>query len=265
MNYKKLHLVLMALVAVFIISCETIPEDKAIEVSDVSISGQASDYIKVVDGEYILKPVDGKIIIAVKFELTKKFDLSGDPELGNLTLLPLDETGAVIPNIGLDFKLSSSSDYDKINSFLKGEVGKSVIVSFEWSYFSNLEIQNRIIDGTKNIEIVRADFTGDSSESDEYYEVEKEVSSIVSSIGSLDIEKMLDDYEEYVNQYIVFMEKAQKGDMDAMANYPTMMEKAEEFGQSLQDAQEADEISPAQIKRMLKIQAKMTNAAAEMY
>lgn len=268
MNYKNLQLALVAFITLFLASCEIhkTPEDKTIKVSDVSISGQASDYIKVVDGEYTLKPVDDKIIIAVKFELTKKYDLKGEPELGNINLIPLDDTGAVIPNIGLDFTLTSTSDYDKMKSFMKGEVGKTVIVSFEWNYFSNIEMQSRIIDGTENIEITGADFTGDtsvsssSSDSDSSYE---EVAS--TSSGSVDIDKMLDDYEEYVDQYIEIFSAAQKGDMTAMQDYPAMMEKAEEFGQSLQDAQEADEVSPSQMKRMLKIQAKMTNAAADMY
>lgn len=268
MNYKNLQLALVAFITLFLASCEIhkTPEDKTIKVSDVSISGQASDYIKVVDGEYTLKPVDDKIIIAVKFELTKKYDLSGEPELGNITLIPLDDTGAVIPNIGLDFSLTSTSDYDKMKSFLKGEVGKTVIVSFEWNYFSNIEMQSRIIDGTESIEITGADFTGDtsvssSSSSDDSYE---EV-AIETPKGSAEMDKMLDSYEQYVDQYISFMKKAQGGDMSVMAEYPAMMEKAEEWGQSIQDAQEAGEVSPAQMKRMLKIQAKMTEAAADMY
>ena len=271
MNYKNLHLAFVAIITLFLTSCEIhkTPEDKTINVSDVSISGQAGEYIKVVDGEYVLKPIETKIVIAIKFELTKKYDLQNEPELGNISLVPLDETGASIPDIGLDFKPSSTSDYDKFKTFLKGEVGNTVIISFEWSYLLDTDRQNRIIDGTENFEITRADFTGedsDKSSSNSYSASEEESEGVsYSPNGSAEMDKMLDSYEEYVDQYISFMKKAQSGDMSVMSEYPAMMEKAEEWGQSMEDAQEANEVSPAQMKRMLKIQAKMTNAAADMY
>ena len=75
---------------------------------------------------------------------------------------------------------------------------------------------------------------------------------------------MLDDYEEYVDEYIKFYKKAMKGDNSAMADYPAMMEKATALQTSMANAQSNNELSTTQIQRMMKIQMKMTNAALEM-
>lgn len=77
--------------------------------------------------------------------------------------------------------------------------------------------------------------------------------------GSKDWDKMLDDYEEYVDQYIVFYKKALKGDNSAMTEYPAMMEKATSLQESMITAQNNDELSVSQVQRMSRIQSKMIN------
>ena len=68
---------------------------------------------------------------------------------------------------------------------------------------------------------------------------------------------MLDDYDEYVTEYVKFYKKAMKGDNSAMAEYPAMMEKATKLQESMEKAQGNDQLSAKQISRMMKIQAKM--------
>ena len=79
-----------------------------------------------------------------------------------------------------------------------------------------------------------------------------------------DVDKMLDDYENYVDQYIVYLKKASKGDMTALSEYPSLMEKANQLQSSLQEAQNNNNFSADQMKRMVSIQQKMTNAAIDM-
>ena len=58
------------------------------------------------------------------------------------------------------------------------------------------------------------------------------------------------------------MNKAAKGDMTALAEYPSLMEKAQEFCEKLQNAQ--GEMSGSQLARYNKITMKMANAANKM-
>ncbi len=78
--------------------------------------------------------------------------------------------------------------------------------------------------------------------------------------GSKDWDKLLDDYEEYINQCVKIAKKMQNGDMDVMTDYADLLEKAKEFQQNLEKAKKNNFLSSSQIRRMLKIQNKMINS-----
>ncbi len=71
-------------------------------------------------------------------------------------------------------------------------------------------------------------------------------------------DKLLDEYEKYVDQYINTYKKAMKGDMTAMGEYVKLAEKAQKLAEQLEDAE--DDMSAAQLKRYAKITEKMTKA-----
>lgn len=70
-------------------------------------------------------------------------------------------------------------------------------------------------------------------------------------------DKMIDDYDSYVTEYVKFYKKIQKGDNSVMTDYSTMMEKATSLQTSLAKAQTDNSLTGKQAARMLKIQAKM--------
>ena len=86
--------------------------------------------------------------------------------------------------------------------------------------------------------------------------------SDTSSSNSEDWDELLTSYENYVDKYISYVKKAAKGDMTALAEYPSLMEKAQEFSDKLQRAQ--GDMSASQWARYNKITMKMTKAAQEM-
>ena len=86
--------------------------------------------------------------------------------------------------------------------------------------------------------------------------------SLSSSSDSEDFDAVLESYEEYVDQYIVLMKKAAKGDMSAMSEYPTLMEKAQELGEKMEKAK--GDMSASQLARYQKITMKMAEAAQNM-
>ena len=81
---------------------------------------------------------------------------------------------------------------------------------------------------------------------------------IDTKIVGNDFDSVLDDYEEYVDEYIVFYKKAISGDDAALTEYMSMLEKAEELQKSLETSR--SEMTTKQASRMLKIQQKMLNA-----
>jgi uncharacterized membrane protein (DUF106 family) len=56
------------------------------------------------------------------------------------------------------------------------------------------------------------------------------------------------------------LKKANAGDMSAMTEYVEMLEKAQEFQESLENAD--DDLTPAQLQKFNKIQMKLVNAAS---
>lgn len=121
------------------------------------------------------------------------------------------------------------------------------------------------VDNTDKIEDVSS--LEEPVTNDNITSVSDETSTVdeVSSTDTKNIDKMLDDYEEYVDKYLAYLKKAQAGDMKALEEYPAMMEKAEDLEKSMEASKNDNEWNAEQMKRMMDIQSKMLSAAADMY
>jgi hypothetical protein len=75
-------------------------------------------------------------------------------------------------------------------------------------------------------------------------------------------DSLLDQYEKFVDDYIVAMKKAADGDFTAMTTALSLMEQAESLSERLTEA--SAEISAAQSARLLRIQTKLAGAAASL-
>ena len=98
--------------------------------------------------------------------------------------------------------------------------------------------------------------------SDDTIAEDEDIAVSSSSSSSQDWDAMLDSYEEYVDNYISLLKKAANGDRSAMAEYPALMKKAQEFGNEMKNAQGS--MSASQLARYTKISTKMLKAAQEM-
>lgn len=240
-------------------------QDKKITVTTVNIVGDGSSYLKVVPGEYTVKVADDKIVLPIKMEVVKKYQGSNKAEMGNLNLSPLDKTGIAIPDLGLPFMPASGTEWDKVKDLLGSDVGKQATISFQWNYFGDKKKQAQIMKEIEGFELGGADITG----------TEKQVRSVtsndsnsdnttLSTEGSANWDQLLTDYEKYIDDYVTFFKKSQEGDAAAMAQYPEMLASATKLQTSLAAAQKDNKLSPEQMTRLLKIQAKMTTAIAEL-
>lgn len=72
------------------------------------------------------------------------------------------------------------------------------------------------------------------------------------------IDKLLDDYEAYMDQTIKLAKKAQNGDMSAMTEYSSLLEKAEKLNSDIEKYE--GDMTPAQAARFQKIAAKAASA-----
>lgn len=75
-------------------------------------------------------------------------------------------------------------------------------------------------------------------------------------------DNLLDDYEKLVDKYIALLKKSSSGDMDALTELASYMQKAQDLYEKLENAD--DEMTIEQMNRMVKINSKMAESAASM-
>ena len=91
--------------------------------------------------------------------------------------------------------------------------------------------------------------------------METKTSARMEIVAGDDWDKVLNEYENYVDQYIKTYKKAMKGDMSALSEYVKLAEKAQELSEKIDKAK--GEMTDAQMKRYLKITKKMNDALLE--
>ena len=179
----------------------------------------------------------------------------------------LDENGTVISAGKADY--NSFNDYEVLRQATPGQVVTVKIINCE-SLGENTPAKIRLSSiveeeepsGSSSSSESSDDSSVSSEESSDEESSDDEESISSSSSGSQDWDALLNSYEQYVDKYISYMKKAAKGDMSALAEYPALMKKAQEFSEKMENAQ--GDMSASQWARYLKITNKMTKAAQEM-
>lgn len=160
-----------------------------------------------------------------------------------------------------------SEDLLKLKKLLQSKVGTEETITFEGEFHNSDDAPKWFKDAAAFTPYLAADITINndvalSSESSSNEDVaDDETVNESSSLGSEDWDSLLTTYEQYVNKYISLMKKAANGDMDALSEYPSFMEKAEELSNKMENAQ--GEMSPSQWARYNEISMKMMQAAQD--
>lgn len=243
----------------------------------VEISGDLADYLQVVDNEYeITDDWGGKLTIKVKaikqmsVEELKANDFNLSASLLGENGSPVSGTGEFTVDIGFE---------DKLLSLLKKGSGEEVIQLKE--IFNNYKAEEHAskckkftVSSTMTVKEEANVSANDTSEdsasirSDVSTDIgndysDNTTSDVISDSGNEDFDKMLVDYDDYVTQYIKFYKKAMKGDDNAFAEYPALMEKATVLSRSMKKAKSENKLTAKQIKKMMEIEMKMLQAASE--
>jgi hypothetical protein len=72
-------------------------------------------------------------------------------------------------------------------------------------------------------------------------------------------DKLLDDYDNYLKEYIKHYKKTLDGNTISLSAYPYMKAKSEALYERLSDARNKSLLSEKQIKRIAKIQTQIAN------
>lgn len=280
---KKITFVLMALVSLVLASCGgggNVSEVKLSPASDRTCYGDLQPYLELYDCEYTLKKLEeykswgGEMFS--KMELVGAFGSLSSVDLSSLSIsfTLLDEN-----EMPINDKCTITGDWwqkhfsDAVISGLqngKEKIVFSVVTEYSGNSPVNREEWAEIVKKAKYVSISAssASFANKNSLSyvdkvDEYVDDDSDVENVgVVVSSSTDWDDVLDEYQEYVDKYISLMKKASNGDLSAMTEYVTFMEKAEKLSDKLDKAE--SEMTSAQLKRYVEITQKMTNAAIDM-
>ena len=246
--------------------------------------GPLADYIKVTDQEVVVKMSDEKEDGADCKVITSSLALEVIKSVASnysfhFDAVVLDKDHVEIGTLPY-FNIESISDYDNgdlTNVLLAGSLRAQMKDSDKVAEITpeDQEELNKIFKEGAYIVIKPIDpdakyeeYKGKSSNaevvesSDDTIAEDEDIAVSSSSSSSQDWDAMLDSYEEYVDNYISLLKKAANGDRSAMAEYPALMKKAQEFGNEMKNAQGS--MSASQLARYTKISTKMLKAAQEM-
>lgn len=145
--------------------------------------------------------------------------------------------------------------YKEYKDKLKEKVSSELYIFMPLANFESIKI--RLNKEGQSDKVSLLDDTDENTETDSNSDSDE-----ISSSDSEDWDDMLESYEEYVDQYISYLKKASSGDMNALSEYPALLEKAQEFSDKMKNAQ--SNMSASQWSRYIKITNKMTKAAQEM-
>ncbi len=280
---KKEVILSMAVIAstLIITSCgEKKGEEIVLTPETTHIKGDLGDYFEVVDKEYTITNGWGDLVsIEVKrTDVDYTFDLKGVEPYGTygqgvtanagLGIEILDENGNVIEKTAATASgLSGMYSSDDMKEALKLKAGETGTVRWSFNFDSDEKpAKFRLTSAYETVDSSDWDSSSSNSDDDETSsldeddETDSHLSS--SSSGSEDWDALLKSYEQYVDKYITYVKKASKGDMSALKEYPSLMEKAEEFGNKMEKAQ--DDMSASQWAKYMKITQKMLSAASDI-
>ncbi|MCT3807258.1 hypothetical protein HZP70_00585 [Elizabethkingia anophelis] len=146
--------------------------------------------------------------------------------------------------------LKLNADKNKKKREYSEEIDK-IIAQYSGEDRANLEIMAKELFEKKCQTKSNNNDSTSSSNTDDYSE---------NTNSATNMDELLDDYESYVDQYIKMYKKAMNGDVSAMSEYPALMEKAQNFEKSVNEAERGGRLTTEQIKRMNSINMKMIDA-----
>ena len=284
---KALKYFTIALLSICMVSCsEKKSEEIVLTPSSSEVSGDLSDCFTVDYRDYKVTKNSLYDIVTIEIERTDKdlpFEL-GDRELCSFSshlfaanvqvgfgIEFLDEDGNIVDKVSADGSGTSGS-YDtdeavalcKLKSGQKGTIRFTIheeaknAVSFRISsaYKENKESESNLTTTEDNSDLSSDEISDNDFDEDDELDEDDD-----NDTGSEDWNALLKSYEQYVDKYIALMKKASNGDMSAMAEYASLLSKAQDLSKKMEKAK--GQMSVSQWEKYNKITMKMAKAIKE--
>lgn len=268
-NLRQLKQTLaIVIIAVSLIACGGGKNEYSIKSSSPSIKGDVSECFEVVDGTYKLEKMIGadgsdnfKLNVQLK-RTEKSFDFTIEDHTNVILYCDLlEDNGTPFINGSMDY-LQGGGYAQTQQDLLKLKSGETSWVYFIYSI--NKNITNSDYEKAKTFSIRSVvdkpvESTSDNSPSSTETTASSDTNSTASNAS---IDDMIKSYGDFIDQYVILMKKAKAGDASAMSDYAEMLQKAQDLQQKLTDVQ--GNMTPAQVGKLLKLEAKLTKAAVEI-
>lgn len=276
---SKIKYFVMAVITLVMASCGGSEDSVKFESDTIMYNGEPT--LEIVDATLTMESTEcrsgavtfteDRPVLRVTFKVVKKVEEK--VIRGSLSFQAYDADGSRLKN--LKFHAGDIEQEKKLGELLNKEVGTTETIKFgpnkRGERYMNFEVEKLDMFKVKyelslytqqNEDDYNNKYLSTSSSDD------KEVDSSESGDEEVDSSKSddenwdatLDSYEKYVNDYISLMKKAKNGDMDALSEYPSILENAQKLSEKLQNAKGS--MSSSQLSRYVKITNKMTQAAA---
>lgn len=225
---------------------------------NIKVKGYLSDVLEIVDGTYSLEhkaefPKKTSIQIKIKSisKRNKKDYGLQDGNDGPLSVILCNKDGMPYGNFP-EIRSSYTAD-----GLLKDMMSKS---DENWILFESNAYHDNLPKDCATFIITSKEIKEDTSDSDD-----NATNGVFSNEDNPKWDKVLDDYEAYVDKYLDVIKKSKNDDsLEALLDYPELLEKTKKLEESLEEAKTSNSLSAKQVRRMAEIQVKMINAVSEM-
>lgn len=271
---KKTYFIFASIIIAMLVSCSSGIDTKEVTPTSTEFtSGDLAKYVEIVDepSELTYVEKDGAIATQyIRLKVTLKLvrdgfknvdahdiDFTGLLSVAIINLV--DENGTEVQDLSV-----KSEDLLKLKKLLTGDEGDTEEIIFEGEFHNHDDAPKWFKEAVMFTPYLTGDISiedGNTSNDDVIsFDMEEDDDFDTYGISdSEDWDALLDSYEKYVDKYISFAKKAATGDMDALTEYPALMEKAQELSDKMEDAK--GEMSASQWRRYMEITNKMATAA----
>lgn len=233
--------------------------------NDIEINGDLEDYIILSIKTPAKLQISEDLLfwkIEVPIELVKPVNFNPNKYEYSLDVTLVNKEGG---DLSIEFAADdywgnkNISTLESFKSFLKSNKGNIEVFVFE-ARLNESDLSEELRKELKTAISEISNYYVECSlyENDDFDDNE----SLTKASNGKDWDKILTDYESYTDKYIQLLKKANSGDMSAMAEYVSILEKAQALEESLSDAD--DEMTSAQLKKFMKIQQKLIDAASDL-
>lgn len=238
--------------------------------------GELGQYISISDDDVVIEldETSKEVVASLHIQIDKTFAAENTIYLDVIVLDKAGNEIAELPNFEIEeskYEEPDNGGYSYI--FYKGTIraqmkdnetknwlkhdwvdickeGVSIIVKSNYNNYKEY---------SNNTESLSLD---NDSISDNDFSENSDNNKISNGSGSEDWDALLNSYEQLVDRYIYYAKKAANGDMDALTEYSSFMQKAQELSSKMLDAK--DKMSASQISRYMNITAKLNKLASEL-